>query len=231
MHSILIVEDDIAIREMLSHYLTAKNYQVIQAGDGFEAFDLLTTEKVDLILLDWMLPEMSGPKLIKKIRQNSTIKSIPVIMLTARTDEVDKIEGLETGADDYLTKPVSLKELNARIRALIRRTQGLSEDHILTVGLIALDPENHEVKIKGYNIDISATEFRLLHYFMRTPDRLHSRAQLLDQVWGQGVFIEERTVDVHVLRLRKLLKSYGVEYMIKTVRGAGYRFLSNTDAQ
>ena len=227
MLNLLIIEDDHAIREMLHHFLSGKNFIVECAEDGEQALGLLSKTNPDLILLDWMLPDQSGPQIIKQIRRNPVQKDIPIIMLTARAEEMDKIEGLDAGADDYMTKPVSLQELYARIRALVRRSQGLNEEKILKKGDISLDPDNNELKIQGKSVKIGPTEFRLLHYLMRRPDRLHTRSQLLDQVWGQGIFIEERTVDVHVLRLRKLLKPYHVEDMVMTVRGAGYRFTEN----
>jgi two-component system, OmpR family, phosphate regulon response regulator PhoB len=229
MLTLLIVEDDHAIREMLQRFLEANNFVVKDAQDGEQALEILANINPDLILMDWMLPDLSGPKLIKIIRRSAIQKNIPIIMLTARTEEIDKVEGLEVGADDYMTKPVSLKELLARIRALIRRSQGLNEDKVIQKGAISLDPENNELKISGKPVKIGQTEFRLLHYLMRTPDRLHSRTQLLDQVWGQGIFIEERTVDVHILRLRKTLKPFGVDNMVQTIRGAGYRFSENAD--
>jgi two-component system, OmpR family, phosphate regulon response regulator PhoB len=229
MLTLLIVEDDHAIREMLQRFLEANNFVVKDAQDGEQALEILANINPDLILMDWMLPDLSGPELIKIIRRSAIQKNIPIIMLTARTEETDKVEGLEVGADDYMTKPVSLKELLARIRALIRRSQGLNEDKVIQKGAISLDPENNELKISGKPVKIGQTEFRLLHYLMRTPDRLHSRTQLLDQVWGQGIFIEERTVDVHILRLRKTLKPFGVDHMVQTIRGAGYRFSENAD--
>ncbi len=229
MLTLLLIEDDPAIREMLNRFLVTKNFLVKNAADGQQAFECLGESNPDLILLDWMLPDLSGPQIIKKIRKNPIQKEIPILMLTARAEEMDKIEGLDAGADDYMTKPVSLQELYARIRALIRRSQGLNEQQQLSKGLISLDPENHTLKIRDKTVKIGQTEFRLLHYLMRRPDRLHSRTQLLDQVWGQGVFIEERTVDVHILRLRKLLKPFGVADMVQTVRGAGYRFTENPD--
>ena len=229
MLTLLLIEDDPAIREMLNRFLETKNFLVKNAVDGQQAFEHLGENNPDLILLDWMLPDLSGPQIIKTIRKNPIQKDIPILMLTARAEEMDKIEGLDAGADDYMTKPVSLQELYARIRALIRRSQGLNEQQQLSKGLISLDPENHTLKIQDKTVKIGQTEFRLLHYLMRRPDRLHSRTQLLDQVWGQGVFIEERTVDVHILRLRKLLKPYGVADMVQTVRGAGYRFSENPD--
>lgn len=229
MLTLLIIEDDHAIREMLQRYMVNKNFVVKEAEDGEQAMDLLGEINPDLILLDWMLPDISGPQIIKKIRQNPVQKDIPIIMLTARAEENDKIEGLEVGADDYMTKPVSLKELHARVKALIRRSQGLNKDKQIIIGDISLDPENNTLSIQNKTVKIGQTEFRLLHYLMRKPDRLHSRSQLLDQVWGQGTFIDERTVDVHILRLRKILKPYGVNNMVQTVRGAGYRFSEKTN--
>jgi len=225
MFTLLVVEDDHAIREMLHSFLAGKKYKVLEAIDGDQALKTLADKNPDLILLDWMLPDVSGPQLIKHIRANPVQKELPIIMLTARAEEMDKIKGLDAGADDYMTKPVSLQELDARIRALIRRSQGLNKDKTLTMGVISLDPENNTISINGQVVKSGQTEFRLLHYLMRKPERLHSRTQLLDQVWGQGTFIDERTVDVHILRLRKILKPYGIDKMVQTVRGAGYRFI------
>lgn len=224
MLSILIVEDDVAIQEMLGHFLSNRNFTVLTANDGKQALDLLLDNNPDIILIDWMLPDLSGLQVIKSIRRNPIQKDIPIMMLTAKAEETDKIEGLDSGADDYMTKPLSLRELHARIRALIRRSQGLNEDKRLEMNDIVLDPENNQLSIQGESVKIAQTEFRLLHYLMRKPERLHTRASLLDHVWSQGAFIEERTVDVHVLRLRKVLKPYGVHTMLQTVRGMGYRF-------
>lgn len=229
MITLLIVEDDHAIREMLHRFLASKNYTVKDAVDGEQALEILGESNPDLIVLDWMLPDLSGPQIIKQIRRNPVQKDIPVLMLTARAEEMDKVEGLDAGADDYMTKPVSLKELHARIRALIRRSHGLNEEQLINKGIISLDPENHVLKIDDKLVKIGQTEFRLLHYLMRRPNRLHTRSQLLDQVWGQGIFIEERTVDVHILRLRKILKPFGVDEMVQTIRGAGYRFIQSAD--
>ena len=223
MLTLLIVEDDHSIRTMLTRFLTSKNYHVNEAEDAEQALDFLAKTNPDLILLDWMLPNLSGPQLIKMIRNNTVQKDIPIIMLTARSEEADKIEGLEVGADDYMSKPVALQELHARIKALIRRSQGLNTHKTIDINSLSLDPANNLLTIQGQSIKIGMTEFRLLHYLMRKPNRLHSRAHLLDQVWGQGIFIEERTVDVHILRLRKILKPYGVDDMVQTIRGAGYR--------
>ena len=224
MINILIIEDDLPISAMLKSFLISKQYSVHEAYDGKQALATLEKSKIDLILLDWMLPDIGGPDLIKVIRKNRLYKEIPIIMLTARAEESDKIKGLEYGADDYMTKPVSLKELLARIKALLRRAQGTDQDNIIQKGGISLNIDNNELTIKGKNVKIGKTELRLLHYLMRTSGRSHSRANLLDQVWGQSVFIEERTVDVHILRLRKILKAYGVDHMVQTVRSVGYRF-------
>ena len=229
MLTLLIVEDDSAIRTMLARFLLGKNFTVKEAKNGEQALTILGNINPDIILLDWMLPDLSGPQIIKKIRKNPVQRDIPIIMLTARSEETDKIEGLDAGADDYMTKPVSLQELYARIRALIRRSQGLNEDKTINKCGIVLDPENNVLTVNGSIVKIGLTEFKLLHYLMRTPERLHSRSQLLDQVWGQGVYIDERTVDVHILRLRKALKPHGVENTVKTVRGVGYRFSEKTD--
>lgn len=224
MFTILVVEDDKAIRDMLTMFLTSKKYTVLEAIDGKQALDQLCKMAPDLLLLDWMLPDMDGVELIPKIREVSALKELPILMLTARAEESDKVKGLNVGADDYMTKPVSLQELDARIHALIRRAQGLNSQQLLKQGLITLDPENNGVQINNEKIKISGMEYRLLHFFMKNPDRLYSRTQLLDSVWGQTVFVEERTVDVHIMRLRKILKKYQLDSMLKTIRGVGYRF-------
>lgn len=224
MFSILVVEDDKAIREMLTMFLSASKYTVSTAVDGKQALDQLYQSVPDVLLLDWMLPDMDGIDLIPQIRDVSALKDLPILMLTAKAEESDKIKGLKTGADDYMTKPVSLQELDARIHALIRRSQGLNKQQHLTQGPITLDPENTTVKINNKKIKIGGMEYRLLHFFMKNPDRLYSRAQLLDSVWGQTVYVEERTVDVHIMRLRKILKGHGADAMLKTIRGMGYRF-------
>lgn len=229
MFEVLIVEDDSAIREMLQSFLLSKNYQVKTAESGGVSFEILADKNPDLILLDWMLPDASGPEIIKKIRSNDIQKDIPILMLTARAEEMDKIEGLDAGADDYMTKPVSLKELEARIKALIRRSQGLSVDTTITRGPMVINLDNNTLLINDKNVEIGQTEFRLLQYFMRKSERIHSRAQLLDQVWGQSTFIDERTVDVHILRLRKILKPFDTDKMLKTVRGVGYRLSEKPD--
>jgi len=229
MFTILVVEDDKAIRDMLTMFLTSNNYEVEAAEDGKQALDYLHKSTPDLLLLDWMLPDTDGVDLIPRIRDLPVHKDLPVLMLTARAEEADKIKGLDVGADDYMTKPVSLQELDARIRALIRRSQGLNQQQLLTQGTITLDPDNNAVEINGEKIKIGGMEYRLLHFFMKNPERLYSRSQLLDSVWGQTVFVEERTVDVHIMRLRKILKNNGVDSMLKTIRGMGYRFGAKED--
>ncbi|HIQ16168.1 MAG TPA: response regulator [Leucothrix sp.] len=224
MYTLLLVEDDHAIREMLKMFLMTKKYTVLEAEDGATALQHLNQTNPDLLVLDWMLPDTDGLQLMQKIRETSVHKDLPILMLTARAEETDKIKGLDKGADDYMTKPVSLKELDARIRALIRRAQGLNQQKLLSLGNILLDPENKEVKIHGELIKISTMEYKLLYFFMKNPDRLYSRKQLLDSVWGQTAFIEERTVDVHIMRLRKTLKEHQIDKMLETVRGMGYRF-------
>jgi len=229
MFTILVVEDDNAIRDMLTMFLTSKKYTVLEAVDGEQALDQLYKSVPDLLLLDWMLPDMDGVELIPQIREVSALKELPILMLTARAEEVDKIKGLNVGADDYMTKPVSLQELDARIHALIRRAQGLNSQQLLTQGSITLDPENNNVEINNEKVKIAGMEYRLLHFFMKNPNRLYSRAQLLDSVWGQTVFVEERTVDVHIMRLRKILKKYQLDSMLETIRSVGYRFGSTQD--
>ncbi len=224
MFTLLLVEDDVAIRNMLKHFLTSKGFAIKSAEDGEQTEKILHQITPDLILLDWMLPDTEGVELLKRIRQHDLQGDIPVIMLTARAEENDKIAGLNQGADDYMTKPVSLHELNARIQALLRRAQGLNEEKVIKSGHISLDPNHNILKINNETVKVSQIEFRLLHFLLQNPERLYSRTQLLDRVWGQNTFIEERTVDVHVLRLRKILKPYGVEKSIQTVRGIGYRY-------
>ena len=227
MYSILVVEDDPAIREMLTIYLQSRKYEVLEANNGKKSLEVLQQTTPDLILLDWMLPDTDGVKLIPQIRRMPVHKELPILMLTARAEESDKVKGLDIGADDYMTKPVSLKELDARVRALIRRSQGLTQQQLLTQGPIKINPENKTVDINGEVVKISGMEYRLLYFFMKNPARLYSRAQLLDSVWGQTVFVEERTVDVHIMRLRKILKKHKVDLALKTIRGSGYSFSVN----
>ena len=224
MYTLLLIEDDHAIRQMLKMFLESKNYRVLEAEDGQQALATLGEITPDLLVLDWMLPDTDGLQLMQEIRDRSIHSKLPILMLTARAEETDKIIGLDKGADDYMTKPVSLKELDARIRALIRRTQGLNQQQCLVLAEIRLNPENTEVFIEDKAVKINGMEYKLLYFFMKHPDQLFNRNQLLDQVWGQTVFIEERTVDVHIMRLRKILKKHNRDKMLQTIRGMGYRF-------
>jgi len=221
---ILVVEDEPAIREMIAYTLVHENFEVQEAETASDAHQLITEETPDLILLDWMLPGESGLEYARRLRRDDYTSGIPIIMLTARAEENDKVNGLNSGADDYVTKPFSPRELVARIKALIRRSTPLADDSVMQSGDLRLDPASHRVTINKEEIEMGPTEFRLLHFFMSTPDRVFSRGQLLDRVWGTNSFVEERTVDVHILRLRKALNQHGYDRYIQTVRGAGYRF-------
>jgi len=221
--NILIVEDEQAIREMVCLALNQAGFECRQAVDTIEAQKQLLTDLPDLILLDWMLPGLSGIDYARKLRADKLTHDIPVIMLTARTQEEDRVRGLDTGADDYITKPFSTRELIARIRALMRRTTPQALDQPVEVDGLNLDPVTHRVQANGQRIELGPMEFRLLHFFMTHPERVHSRGNILDSVWGTNVYVEERTVDVHIRRLRKALEPGGYEHLIQTVRGAGYR--------
>ncbi len=222
--NILLVEDEPAIQELLAFNVAQCGYRVLQAYHAEEALSLINRALPDLILLDWMLPGMTGIELARRLRADQRTHNIPIIMLTARIDERDKILGLESGADDYITKPFSPRELMARIRAVLRRRMPQMSDEALMVEGLELSPLTHRVSANGVNIDLGPTEFRLLHFFMTHPERVYSRAQLLDQVWGDHIFVEERTVDVHIRRLRQTLESTGLDALVQTVRGSGYRF-------
>lgn len=226
--TILLVEDEPAIQELLAFNITQCGFLPIQALNATSAMEHIKRELPDLILLDWMLPEISGVELAKRLRADQRTHNIPIIMLTARSDEKDKIIGLEAGADDYITKPFSPRELIARIRAVLRRRSPQLSDKITIVGDLEISPITHRVNIKsnGKTIPLGPTEFRLLHFFMTHPERVYSRSQLLDYVWGDHVFVEERTVDVHIRRLRQALEPYEMDYLIQTVRSNGYRFSS-----
>lgn len=221
---ILLVEDEAPIREMLGYTLMKEGYTFREAADVEQARPLLADDKPDLVLLDWMLPGMNGVDYARRIRNNPDTRDIPIIMLTARGEEADKVRGLDTGADDYITKPFSTRELLARIRAVMRRTKNTDADGIITVKGLSLDPETFRVTVDDHIVEISPTEFRLLHFFITHPERVYTRGQLLDQVWGQNVYVEERTVDVHIRRLRKTLEPHNYNHYIQTVRSVGYRF-------
>ena len=220
---ILIVEDEQAIREMTAFHLSRAGYEIFEAQDCREARELLADKRPDLALIDWMLPDMSGLELTRTLKRSKDYEDLAIIMLTARAEERDKVSGLQGGADDYITKPFSPRELVARIQAVLRRA-GNSGDEILSAGVLDLDAAGHRVSSAGIGIKIGPTEYRLLHFLMTHAERVYSRAQLLDRVWGANVYVEERTVDVHVRRLRKALADSGADNYIQTVRGAGYRF-------
>ena len=221
---VLIVEDESAIAELIAVNLRHNGFAPVWADDGVAAQREIDAVLPDVILLDWMLPGQSGIALARKWRADVRTKAIPILMLTARGDEPDKVAGLDAGADDYITKPFSTQELLARIRAVVRRRAPEQAPEIVTIGELKLDGGTYRVTYQGQVIKLGPTEFKLLNYLMKHPERVHSRAQLLDKVWGDHVFIEERTVDVHVKRLREAMGSAGV--MVETVRGAGYRMTS-----
>ena len=222
--NILVVEDEEAIREMLIMALGQNELNVTAVASAELALQTLADKTMDLLVLDWMLPGISGVELARRLKNDPHYKQLPIILLTARSEEADKIRGLEIGADDYMTKPFSPKELVARIKAVMRRSGKLNESGQISVDNIVLDPEQHRLSIEGKILEISPTEFKLMQFFMSNPDKVYSRTHLLDQVWGRSVYIEERTVDVHIRRLRKILADYGREDLIQTVRGFGYRF-------
>ncbi len=222
--NILLVEDEPAIQELLAFNVAQCGFRAIQAYDVPGAMAEINRALPDLILLDWMLPGTSGVELARRLRADSRTRDIPIIMLTARTDEHDKILGLESGADDYITKPFSPRELMARIRAVLRRRAPQISDETVRVEGVELSPITHRVSVNGEKIELGPTEFRLLHFFMTHAERVYSRAQLLDQVWGDHVFVEERTVDVHIRRLRQALEPHKLDGLVQTVRGSGYRF-------
>ena len=222
--NILVVEDEEAIREMLIMALGQNELNVTAVASAELALQTLADKTMDLLVLDWMLPGISGVELARRLKNDPHYKQLPIILLTARGEEADKIRGLEIGADDYMTKPFSPKELVARIKAVMRRSGKLNESGQISVDTIILDPEQHRLSIDGKTLEISPTEFKLMQFFMSNPDKVYSRTHLLDQVWGRSVYIEERTVDVHIRRLRKILAEYDREDLIQTVRGFGYRF-------
>jgi two-component system, OmpR family, phosphate regulon response regulator PhoB len=224
MPTVLVVEDESAIAELIAINLRHAGFEVTLAENADQAMVAVDAVLPDLVLLDWMLPGQSGVALARRWRGDARTRELPIIMLTARADEADKVSGLDAGADDYLTKPFSTQELLARIRAVLRRRIPEALDSVVEMAGLKLDPSTRRVSREGIDLKLGPTEFRLLHFFMTHPERVHSRAQLLDRVWGDHVFIEERTVDVHVKRLREALLPARCASMIETVRGAGYRF-------
>ena len=222
-HKILIVEDEQPIREMLVFHLSRAGFDTLEAADCRSARELLANERPDVALIDWMLPDTSGLELTRMLKRDRDYDDLAIIMLTARAAETDKVAGLDGGADDYITKPFSPRELVARIQAVLRRAGGSQED-VIVAGVLQLDAAGHRILAAGDDIRLGPTEYRLLQFLMTHPDRVYSRTQLLDRVWGANVYVEERTVDVHIRRLRKALSDVGADAYIQTVRGAGYRF-------
>ena len=221
---VLIVEDEAAIREMVAFALRKAGMEAIHATDARSAQAALGDQLPDLILLDWMLPGMSGIEFARRLRRDELTRDIPIIMLTARGEETDRVNGLDAGVDDYVVKPFSARELVARIRAVMRRTHGEDTDGVIDIAGLRIDSAAHRVFAGGESVPIGPTEYRLLHFFMTHPERVYTRNQLLDHVWGGGVYVEERTVDVHIRRLRVTLAPYAMDGHVQTVRGAGYRF-------
>lgn len=221
---ILIVEDEQPIREMVAFALANAGYDVQEAADARQAQIRISERLPDLMLLDWMLPGISGIDYARRLKKDDLTRDLPIIMLTARAEEEDTVQGLESGADDYMTKPFSPRELVARIRAVLRRGGPAGEDEILRANGLSLDLASHRVSTGDTLLEMGPTEYRLLEFFMAHPERVYSRGQLLDRVWGSNVYVEERTVDVHIRRLRKALEPHGFDALVQTVRGAGYRF-------
>ncbi len=222
-NTILLVEDEPDIRDMLNFALTRAAFQVWEAESAEDAMHKLDGLLPSLVIIDWMLPGMSGVELARRLRKDDHTRHLPIIMLTARGEESDKLKSFDSGVDDYIVKPFSPRELIARVKALLRRS-GAPDDGVLEAGPISMNLAAHQVTVQGEVVKMGPTEFRLLEMFMSNPDRAFDRSQLLDRVWGRSVYVEERTVDVHVLRLRKALKPYGVHTAVQTVRGVGYRF-------
>ena len=221
--SILVVEDEPAIQELIRVNLEDAGFSVRAAEDAETAYEQIRSALPDLVLLDWMLPGQSGLALARSLRGDARTRELPIIMVTARGDETDRVAGLEAWVDDYVTKPFSPRELKARIKSVLRRRSPEAAQEQLRVGPLMLDPTTHRVTVRGEPVQVGPTEFRLLKFLMARPERVHSRTQLLDKVWGDHVYIEERTVDVHIRRLRLALEPRGCEGMIETVRGSGYR--------
>jgi two-component system phosphate regulon response regulator PhoB len=220
---ILLVEDEVPIRQMIAFNLTRAGFEVAEAGDSASARMQIADSRPDLLLVDWMLPDSSGLELTRTLRREPANRDIPIIMLTARADERDRVLGLDGGADDYITKPFSPRELLSRVNAVLRRSAPAADEPLLA-GELRLDPVSHRVYAGEREIGLGPTEYRLLKFLMENPDRVYSRMQVLDNVWGQNVYVEERTVDVHIRRLRQVLEDFGIDRYVQTVRGSGYRF-------
>ena len=225
---ILVVEDEDAVRELISVTLQGAGYRVLEAADAEQAQRMLGDSMPSLVLLDWMLPKMNGLEFTRWLKRDNSLRELPIIMLTARGEEANKVQGLEAGVDDYVTKPFSTRELLARIKAVMRRSGTDAAEMVSIDRGLQIDLTQHRVSANEQPVAVGPTEFRLLHFFMTHPERVYSRTQLLDQVWGRNVYIEERTVDVHIRRLRKALEPFGFDNLVQTVRGVGYRFSAQT---
>jgi two-component system phosphate regulon response regulator PhoB len=226
---ILVVEDEKPIRDMISFGLRRAGFEVREAMDTRTARAQVANRRPDLMLVDWMLPDMSGLEFTRQIKRDPELRDLPIIMLTARAEESDKVAGLEGGADDYVTKPFSPRELVARINAVLRRVDPQVEGSVIIFEGLSLDPVAHRVTADSRPVTLGPTEYRMLEFFMSHPDRVYSREQLLDRIWGGNVYVEERTIDVHIRRLRKALEEFGYDRMVQTVRGAGYRFSTHSE--
>lgn len=222
--TVLILDDEQAIREMVCNALELAEFNTLQAENAQEALCIIADQRPVLLLLDWMLPNTSGIELARRLKRDPGTADLPIIMLTAKTDEDNKVVGLEAGADDYITKPFSIRELISRIRAVLRRSNLLASEQVLDIQGLQLDPVAQRISANGVPVKLGPTEYRLLAFFMTHTERAYSRQQLLDQVWGANVYVEDRTIDVHIRRLRKCLKPHGFEHLLQTVRGTGYRF-------
>lgn len=224
---ILVVEDDRAIRDMLNFVLAQHRFNIIESNDAESAQQRILQKPPNLILLDWMLPGQSGIDFAQQLRADPNTRDIPIIMITAKGEEIDKVSGLNSGVDDYITKPFSPRELIARIKAVLRRGAHTDDQEVVAISGLTLNRSLHQVKAHGHPLDLGPTEFKLLHFLMQHPERVYGRDQLLDRVWGRDVFVEERTVDVCVRRLRKTLEPHGFDKFVETIRGVGYRFSAN----
>ncbi len=229
---ILIVDDEAPIREMIHTALDLAGYDCVEAEDARKAHAIIVDQRPALILLDWMMPgNMSGIELCRRLKKDESLAEIPVIMLTARGEEDNKVQGLDAGADDYMTKPFSTRELVSRIKAVLRRASALNAERAITAEGLTLDPVSQRISVGTQTVEMGPTEYRLLAFFMTHPERAYTRTQMLDQVWGGNVYVEDRTIDVHIRRLRKVLEPFGFDRFIQTVRGTGYRFSTRIDLQ
>jgi len=231
VRQILVVEDEQPIREMVAYALRRAGYEVAEAATSQDARVRLADQRPDLMLVDWMLPDMSGLELTRQLKRDPQTRDVPIIMLTARAAEGDKVAGLDGGADDYMTKPFSPRELLSRINAVLRRGGAAEEGDRLQVAGLTMDRASHRVSRDDREVTLGPTEYRMLEFFMQNPERVYSRSQLLDRVWGGNVYIEERTIDVHIRRLRKALEEVQMDHLVQTVRGSGYRFSAKEQAE